>query len=185
MKPENNSVYLSFGRHGRRGLVTSIDVASQLESFIGGRFLLNALPKCEAVYHSPIARAVETAKFRALGLQSRLIERNELTEDVNTFTVRRFINAIVQNTAEPIRHYHFVTHLPVLSKLGLPELDTCEMCVCKAANWEEMLADNYTIERVPPLPPEAMPNLLHQLHINSPERLKACQDRLYNMLRTI
>lgn len=146
---ENNKVYLSFGRHGRYGNDTAIDRLSMVESYLNGVYLADAYPLCETLYHSPIARAVQTAEFRALGLKcSHLIEAQKISEDTPTFEIRKFINTLLLNCNNE-RHLHFVTHLPVIEKLGLGELGCGEVVVLEAANWQEMLAENFELKILP------------------------------------
>ena len=146
---ENNQVYLSFGRHGRYGNDTAIERLSMLESYLCGKYLLNNYPPCDALYYSPIARAVQTAEFRALGMNvQHLIETQKLSEDTPTFEIRKFINTIIAQSSNE-RHYHFVTHLPVIEKLGLGELGCGETIVLSAQNWQEMLIENFERTTLP------------------------------------
>ena len=114
-----------------------------LESYLSGKYLATNYPACDTLYHSPIARAVQTAEFRALGMNcGHLIEAQKLSEDTPTFEIKKFINNILaQSTKE--RHYHIVTHLPVIEKLGLGELGCGETVVLSAQNWQEMLIENF------------------------------------------
>lgn len=85
---KQNKVYLSFGRHGRYGLDTPIDRLSMVEAFISGIWLDRNFPKIETIYHSPIERVVQTARFRALGLRNNhLISTASLAENASTFTI--------------------------------------------------------------------------------------------------
>ena len=139
----NNKVYLSFGRHGRYGRDTAIERLSMLESYLSGRYLLNNYTPCDAIYHSPIARAVQTAEFRALGMNcEHLIEAQKIAEDMPAFEIKKFINTLLQ-LSDTERHYHFVTHLPVIEKLGLGELGCGEIIILEAQNWQEMLSENF------------------------------------------
>lgn len=141
-----NNVYLSFGRHGRYGRDTAIDRKSMLEAFLTGRRLQKELPPAETVYYSPIARAVQTAEFRALGMEcTHTLPVPQLSEETPAFVCRKFINTLTVQANENVFHYHFVTHLPVVEKLGLPDLGAGEICVCAAENWQEMLADNFSV----------------------------------------
>ncbi len=179
----NNKVYLSFGRHGRYGHDTAIEHMSMLESFWGGRLLAEKLPPCDAVYYSPIARAVATSKFQGLGMRCQhLLESKELEEDISTFMVRKFVNNIIQNSTLENKHYHFVTHQPVIEKLGLPELDTCGICFCVAENWQEMLAENYEIIKMPRPSHNELFALLKALRIESDDLERFSQNGVYSAL---
>src|SRR5574344_1383071 len=132
-----NSVYLSFGRHGRYGTDSAIEKSSMLEAFLMGKRLKAELSPVATIYHSPIARAVETAKFQSLGMQcNHLLEVEDLAEDTPTFVINKFINQLLCNSEDKVSHYHFVTHLPVIEKLGLPELSAGNVCICSAQNWQ-------------------------------------------------
>ena len=128
-----NKFYLSMGRHGRYGSDTPIEREDMLCAYLSGCMLKVGLPKCETVYHSPLARAVTTARFEALGLGcSHILEVELLNYDASAVTIRKFINNLLQNTDENVNYYHFVTHLPVAEKLGLPFLSTGEICLLAA-----------------------------------------------------
>ena len=142
-----NSVYLSFGRHERYGSDTPIMREDMLAAYITGQMLYNILPPCETVYYSPIERAVCTAKFEALGLKcGHLLENNCLEECATSFDIRRFVNAVIEKSSDDEYYYHFVTHLPVVEKLGLPFLAAGEICLLSADNWQEMLAENFSVQ---------------------------------------
>ena len=129
---KKSKVYLSFGRHGRYGGDTPIDRLSMVEAFLSGIWLDRNFPKIEAIYHSPIERAVQTARFRALGLKNNhLISTTSLTENASTFTIRKFINNITALAGRNVFHCHFVTHFPVIEKLGLPDLGPSGPCPCQ------------------------------------------------------
>ena len=146
--PENK-FYLSIGRHGRYGSDTPIEREDMLCAYWSGFMLKAVLPECETVYHSPLARAVTTARFQALGMGcSHILEVDELDEDTPTFTIRRFINNLLQNTDENVRWYHLVTHLPVAEKLGLPFLGAGDICLLIADSKEEMLKENFEIQMI-------------------------------------
>ncbi len=180
---DDRKVYLSFGRHGRYGIDTAIEHMSMLESFLGGRLLAEKLPPCDAIYYSPIARAVATSKFLGLGMRCRnLLESKELEEDISTFMVRRFINGIIQNSTPENKHYHFVTHQPVIEKLGLPELDTCGICFCVAENWQEMLAENYEIIKMPRPSHSELFSLLKALRIEPDDLERFSPNGVYSAL---
>ena len=145
---ENNQVYLSFGRHGRYGSDTAIERLSTLEVYLSGKYLATNYPFCDTLYHSPIARAVQTAEFQALGMSTKhLIEAQKISENTPTFEIKKFINAIIAQSSNE-RQYHFVTHLPVIEKLGLGELGCGETIVLSADNWEEMLSENFEQKRI-------------------------------------
>ena len=180
---DNNRVYLSFGRHGRYGINTAIEHTSMLEAYLGGVELRKTLPKCDAVYYSPIPRAAMTAKFRGLGLGcNHLLEKRELEEDMSTFVIRSFISNILQNSEENERHYHFVTHQPVLEKLGLPDLETCGICLCVADSWQEMLADNFEVVKLPNQGGEKIHKLLNDLRIEADELENFSPNGVYSAL---
>ena len=180
---DENKVYLSFGRHGRYGIDTAIEHMRMLESFLGGRRLALMLPPCDAVYYSPIPRAAMTAKFRAQGLQCRhLLGCRELQEDMTSFIIKRFIGNIIQNSGPENKHYHFVTHLPVVEKLGLPELEACGICICSAVNWQEMLAENFEVIKLKNPSHDEIYNLLKTLRIEPEELEKFSPDGIYSAL---
>lgn len=136
---------MSFGRHGRYGRDTPIDRLSMLEAYLSGRRMFEKYPPFDTIFYSPIARAVQTAEFRALGSKcEHLIESEKISEDTPTFEIRKFINLIISQSSDE-RHYHFVTHLPVIEKLGLGEIGCGDICLCEADNWQEMLADNFKL----------------------------------------
>ena len=152
-----NKVYISIGRHERYGSDTPIEREDMLAAYLTGAALKQVLPRCETVYHSPLARAVCTARFEALGLSCHhLLESEFLIENATTFEVRRFFNQILSNTADDERYYHFVTHLPVVEKLGLPFLGAGEVCLLTADDWPAMLAENFSVQvlKKPPLTAE-------------------------------
>lgn len=149
-------VYLSVGRHQRYGCGDTAILRDDMpKAYLTGKMLRQLLPPCTAVYHSPLARAVETAQFTALGLQcSHLLEITALAEDTPKYEVQKFLNALWQNSDDSAAYYHLVTHLPVVEKLGLPFLGTGEVCLLSADSWADMLAENYTVQKLP-LPEEA------------------------------
>ena len=53
-----NKFYLSIGRHERYGTDTAIQREDMICAYLSGLQLKEWLPKCDAVYHSPLARAV-------------------------------------------------------------------------------------------------------------------------------
>lgn len=180
--PQNN-VYLSFGRHGRYGNDTAIDRTSMLEAYLLGVYLKNNYPLCETIYYSPIARAVETAKFRALGIGcNHKIETDNLTENSPKFVIQKFINQVLLNTDNNIRHYHFVTHLPVIEKIGLPCLGAGEICLCEAQNWEQMLSENYSVKIITNPSFQKIERLLHEMNFTIESIQMLMPDEIYNKL---
>lgn len=180
---DDSKVYLSFGRHGRYGHDTAIEHMSMLESFLGGRTLAAKLPSCDTIYYSPIPRAVMTARFQGLGMRCRhFLESKELEEDMSTFVVRKFVDNIIQCSTAEDRHYHFVTHQPIIEKLGLPELDTCGICFCVAENWQEMLAENYEIFTLPRPTYEELSELMQKLRIEPEDLEKFSPNGVYSAL---
>ena len=142
-----NKVYLSFGRHERYGTDTPILREDMLAAYLSGQMLYNILPLCETVYHSPLERAVCTAKFEALGLKcTHLLENDSLEESATSFVIQRLVNAIIENSSNEEHYYHLVTHLPVIEKLGLPFLAAGEICLLTADSWQEMLSENFSIQ---------------------------------------
>lgn len=182
---ENNKVYLSFGRHGRYGRDTAIERLSMLEAYLCGRYLSANYPFCDTIYYSPIARAVQTAQFRALGMNcEHLIEAQKLAEDTPTFEVHKFINTIL-SFCEDERHLHFVTHLPVIEKLGLGELGCGETIMLEADNWQEMLCENFTPEIVPNTDIDECAELLQKLGYTAQEFNKAPADEIYLKIKNL
>ena len=115
-----NKFYLSFGRHERYGSDTAIEREDMIVAFLTGRALKSWLPKCSTVYHSPLERAAETARFEALGMNcDHLLETEFLIEDAPKFTIQKFVNTIIANTDSSVHYYHFVTHLPTSLHLFL------------------------------------------------------------------
>ncbi|MBQ8671290.1 MAG: histidine phosphatase family protein [Alphaproteobacteria bacterium] len=174
-------VYLSIGRHERYGYDTAIERIGMLEAYLSGKYLKKFLPKCETIYHSPLARAAETARFQALGMEcSHILQIDALDEDTPKFTVQKFLNGLLQNTTDTVRYYHCVTHLPVIEKLGLPFLAAGEICLLTAQNWQEMLSENYSLQviKVPVIPVELWQKL--KLIPESLERLTAKE--IYNLV---
>lgn len=144
---------MSFSRHERYGSDTPIGREGMVRTFLLAQKLRTILPECETVYYSPIARAKQTAEFQALGLGCpHLLESEFLIENAPTFAVRKFINQVILNTSEDIKYYHFVTHLPVLEKLGLPVWSAGAICVLSASSWMDMLAENFEVQTFEPLP---------------------------------
>ena len=183
---DDNKVYLSFGRHGRYGAHTAIEHTSMLEAYLSGRNLSAKLPECQTVFYSPIPRAVQTAKFRGLGLGCRRFSAQEaLKEETATFTIRQLVNSVIQSAEPEERHFHFVTHQPVIEKLGLPELDTCGICICAADSWTDMLSENYEVSRWPAPTIDEMHSLLQAVRIEPEDLEKFSPDGVYSALSRI
>lgn len=165
----NNKVYLSFGRHGRYGRDTAIERLSMLEAYLSGKDLAMNYPACNTLFYSPIARAVQTAEFRALGLKCQhCLEAPKLSEDTPTFEIRKFINLLLAQCTDEY-HLHFITHLPVIEKLGLGELGCGEIIVCEASDWQEMLAENFTTKIISVPDINNCVELINNLHISAAE----------------
>lgn len=182
--PENK-VYLTIGRHARYGLGnTAILREDMLSAYATGKMLQQILPPCSCVYHSPLERAVITAKFQALGLNcNHLLENKFLDESTPKYEVQKFINHLLELTDTNVRYYHFVTHLPIIEKLGLPFLAAGEICLLTADNWQEMLSENYALQTISP----CQPNLeLWQKIEQTPATLeKLSTDEIYALLQTV
>lgn len=179
----SDKVYLSFGRHGRYGLDTSIERLSMLEAYLSGKYLAQNYPLCDTLYHSPIARAVQTAEFRALGMGcGHLIETQKLSEDTPAFEIRKFINTLLQ-LCDNERHLHFVTHLPVVEKLGLGELGCGEVIVLEAQNWQEMLAENFESKILPTADIESCVLALQKIGLSAQEFNSAAAYSIYQELK--
>lgn len=139
--------YLSFGRHERYGSDTAIEREDMLAAFLTGLELKKWLPECTTVYHSPLERAVETARFEALGMGvEHLLCVEALEESATKFTINKFINELLHYTDETVQYYHFVTHLPVAEKLGLPFLGAGDVCLLSTENKDEMLCENFKLQ---------------------------------------
>ncbi len=167
-----NKFYLSFGRHERYGNDTAIEREDMIAAFLTGRQFKSWLPECAAIYHSPLARAVETARFEALGMKTNhLLCIEALEENATKFAITEFINKLLQYTDDSVSYYHFVTHLPVVEKLGLPFLGAGEVCLLTAENKNEMLAENFKLQIIkkPEIPAETWqkinltPSMLNRL----------------------
>lgn len=143
-----NKVYLSIGRHGRYGFGnTAILREDMLSSYAMGQMLNQTFPPCTCVYHSSLERAIITARFQALGLNcTHLLENECLNENIPKFEVQKFFNRLLKYTDDNVQYYHFVTHLPVIEKLGLPFLAAGDVCLLTSDNWRDMLAENYTVQ---------------------------------------
>lgn len=176
-----NKFYLSMGRHGRYGSDTPIEREDMLCAYLSGCMLKAVLPKCETVYHSPLARAVTTARFEALGLGcSHILEVEALNEDAPAFTIRKFINNLLQNTDEKVNYYHFVTHLPVAEKLGLPFLSTGEICLLAADSKEEMLKENFELNIIKK--PEISLEMWQETGLTASALRLLSEDEIYQIL---
>lgn len=179
-----NRFYLSFGRHERYGTDTPIEREDMFCAYLSGLQLKNCLPACETVYHSPLARAVSTARFEALGMQcTHILEVAELRDDATAFAVKRFLNNLLQNTDESVCYYHFVTHLPIVEKLGLPALGMGEICLLQADGKEEMLAENYTMQIIPK--PQIDLQLLQKTNLTISELALLSENEIYQKLQSL
>lgn len=179
----NKQASLCFARHGRYGSDTFIDRQSMLEAFLQGKLLKNIFSDCETVYHSPIPRAVQTANFLALGMNcSHLVEAPQLSENEPTFGIQKFITGILLNTEGNKCAYLFVTHLPVIEKIGLPDLGCGEMCLCNAENTTEMLAENFTTQKIPVPNIDNVVHLMEQINVSADELNRLSADEIYSRL---
>lgn len=175
-------VYLSFGRHERYGFDTPILREDMVAAYLTGLQLGQILPSCSAVYHSPLERAAETARFEALGMNcAHLLESEFLIEDAPKFTVQKFINNILQNSDDHVQYYHFVTHLPVVEKLGLPFLGAGDVCLLTADNWSDMLAENFSVQVM--RRPEVQAFLWMKWQQTSEDLAKLSTDDIYRLLQ--
>lgn len=181
---KQNSFYLSFGRHERPGRNTAIEKEDMLTAFAMGNQLREWLPPCETVYYSPLPRTEETALFQALGLNCRNIVSNEnLHESAPKFNIKRFVDQVVLNAQENVFYYHFVTHLPVIEKLGLPELGTGDVCLLSAISKDDMLAENF---RVQIIRKNAMDFTFRQrMGLSSQDLTRLSPSEIYQRLKTI
>ena len=175
--------YLSFGRHERYGSDTPIEREDMIAAFLTGRQLKAWLPECATVYHSPLARAVETARFEALGMEiEHLLCVEALEESAPKFVVQRFIDELLNYTDETVQYYHFVTHLPIVEKLGLPFLGAGEVCLLTAENKDEMLAENYKVQVIKK--PEISAEIWQKLAL-TPENLRTLSaDEIYLQIKS-
>lgn len=179
-----NKVYITIGRHEHYGFDTAIEREDMLVAYQTGKMLANILPSCETVYHSPLARAVETARFEALGLGClHIIETEFLDEDAPKYIVQKFLNSLLQNTSDDVSYYHFVTHLPVVEKLGLPFLGAGDVCLLTADNWKEMLAENFSVQVINA--PKVLPEIWHKLKVERTVFGKLSADEIYQKVRTL
>ena len=176
--------YLSFGRHERYGSDMAIEREDMLAAFLTGRQLKTWLPQCTTVYHSPLARAAETARFEALGMEiEHLLCVDALNEDATKFEVNKFINELLYYTDETVQYYHFVTHLPVVEKLGLPFLSAGEVCLLTADNKDEMLAENFKVQVIKK--PEISAEIWQKLAL-TPESLRTLSaDEIYQKAQVL
>lgn len=182
---ENNKVYLSFGRHGRYGRDTPIERLSMLEAYLSGKYLSANYPPCDTLYYSPIARAVQTAEFRALGMNcNHTIEAQKLAEDTPTFEIQKFLNAIL-SLCKNERLLHFITHLPVIEKLGLGELGAGEIIMLEADNWQEMMAENFTLKLLPNPDINECAELLQKICMSAQVFNKATADEIYLKIKNL
>lgn len=84
---------------------------------------------------------------------------------------------------ENVFHYHFITHFPVIEKLGLLDLGMGQMCVCEAESWEEMLCDNFRVRKLPDIKTSVISNVLKKVNITKNEFDLITSDDLYNKLK--
>lgn len=179
-----NKFYLSFGRHGHYGTDTPILREDMLKAYLSGEQLKSYLPKCETVYCSPLPRTTQTARFTALGLKcDHILQIDALNEGTSKFMVQQFINNLLINTNDDVKYYHFVTHLPVLEKLGLPFLGAGEVCLLTAESINEMLMDNFQVQIIKQ--PEITIDLWHDLNLKISLLAELSADEIYNKLLQI
>ena len=176
-----NKFWLSFGRHERYGSDTAIEREDMIAAFLTGSQLKLWFPKCSAIYHSPLERAVETARFEALGMRTEHILCVEaLAESASKFAIQSFLNKLLEYTEDEVVYYHFVTHLPVIEKLGLPFLGAGEVCLLTAESKDEMLAENFSVQIIKK--PEISADIWQKLNL-SPDSLKHLNpDEIYKYL---
>ena len=176
--------YLSFGRHERYGSDTPIEREDMIAAFLTGRQFKDWLPACTAIYHSPLARAVETARFEALGMGTEhMLCVEVLDENSSKFTIQKFINELLRYTEDTVSYYHFVTHLPVIEKLGLPFLGAGEVCLLSAKNKDEMLAENFTLQVIKR--PQISAKIWQKLSLTPESLRKLNADDIYQKLQML
>lgn len=176
-----NKFYLSFGRHERYGSDTAIEREDMLAAFLTGRQLKLWLPECATVYHSPLERAVETARFEALGLKTEhLLCVEAMEESATKFEINKFINELLNYTDDTVAYYHFVTHLPVVEKLGLPFLGAGEVCLLTAENKDEMLAENFKLQIIKK--PQVGAEIWQKLNLTPDGLEKMSADEIYQLV---
>lgn len=176
--------YLSFGRHERYGSDTAIEREDMIAAFLTGRQLKEWLPECTTVYHSPLARAEQTAQFEALGMGvEHLLCVEALEENATKFEINKFINELLHYTDETVQYYHFVTHLPVVEKLGLPFLSAGEVCLLTADNKDEMLAENFMLQVIKK--PEISAEIWQQINLTPASLRRLPADEIYHKLAQI
>lgn len=177
-----NKFYLSFARHCHYGKDTPIIREDMLKAFLLGKKMKDILPTCSTVYHSPLARAECTAVFEALGLGcNHLLSVNVLSEDTPKFEIQKFINILLQNTDSSIQYYHFVTHLPVVEKLGLPFLGAGDLCLLTADSLDDMLAENFQTQVVHL--PELSSDIYRSLKFTIQQLNTLTSSEIYNLLK--
>ncbi len=180
----DTKVYLSFGRHERYGFDTPILREDMVAAYLTGLQLKQILPACTTIYHSPLERAAETARFEALGMNcEHLLETEFLIEDAPKFTIQKFVNNIITNTDSSVHYYHFVTHLPVVEKLGLPFLGAGDVCLLAANTWADMLAENFGVQVIHR--PEIEAFLWTQFKKTSEDIETLTSDAIYNLLQNM
>lgn len=176
-----NKFYLSFGRHERYGSDTAIEREDMIAAFLTGRQLKLWLPECAAVYHSPLERAAETARFEALGMQTEhILCTQALEESASKFAIQSFLNKLLEYTEDEVAYYHFVTHLPVVEKLGLPFLGAGEVCLLTAENKNELLAENFSTQIIKK--PKISVDIWQKLNLTSDSLERLSVDEIYKCL---
>lgn len=180
-----NKFYLAFGRHERYGSPgTAIEREDMIAAYLSGRKLKNILPPCACVYHSPLRRAAETAHFEAAGLGcENLTEVDALIDTETSFGTRKFLNALLRDVPENVFYYHIVTHLPVLEKLGLPFAGTGEIYLLTAENSAEMLAENFTLQKIQK--PQVTAAVWRKLKLTPQSLQKMSADEIYSAITKV
>ena len=180
-----NKVYITIGRHARYGLGdTPILREDMLSAFQTGMNLRQILPPCACVYHSPLERAVITAKFQALGLKcDHILEVADLNENMPKYEVQKFSNRLLEFTDDKTQYYHFVTHLPVIEKLGLPFLAAGEICLLTADNWQAMLSENFALQIIKT--PQITAEMWQKIGQTPPTFDKLSTSKIYALLQKL
>lgn len=180
---KQNKFYLSLGRHERYGSDTPIEREDMIAAYLTGREIQACLPKCAVVYHSPLERAAETARFEALGLKcNHLLCVEALEESANKFTIVKFISELLRYTEENVQYYHFVTHLPVVERLGLPFLGAGEVCLLTAENKQEMQAENFSLQVIKK--PQISAQIWQKLDLTPDILPQLSADEIYQKIQT-
>ena len=182
--PQNKRFYLSFGRHGAPAADTGIRREDMLKAFLIGTDLRHWLSPCCRVYHSPLARAATTAKFQALGLGCRNVTvAPDLDECASKFAVQQFVDRVITDKPVGASYFHFVTHLPIIEKLGLPALSTGEVCLLSADSVDDMRAYNYNTQII--AVPHEEQQLWHLSNLHAEELSALSADEIYRLLQTL